>query len=129
MKSHGVTLIEFIIVIVALTAGVALIGTSFVEPARSVIDNENIQISWQVAQGCAEHALGRARALYSNITVGMADPCPSLPAGVTRTFTVTDTSGAGACTGIAGAGVCRNVAITASRGGYTASVTFMIVNY
>ena len=128
MRQRGVTLIELIIVIVALTAGVALIGTAFMEPARSVADNENIQIAWQVAQACADHTLGRARALYSNITVGMANPCPTL-SGITPGFTVTDISGSGACTGISGATVCRNVAITAAKGGYTASVNFMIVNY
>jgi type II secretory pathway pseudopilin PulG len=128
MRARGVTLIELVIVIVAITAGAALIGTSFTEPARSIIDNENIQLAWQVAQACADHTMGRARSLYSNITVGMANPCPTFN-GITPGFTVTDTSGAGACTGIAGAGVCRKVAITASRGGYTASITLMIANY
>lgn len=128
MRQAGVTLIELVIVIVALTAGVVLVGTAYVAPARSISDNEDSQIAWQVAQACADHALGQARSLYSNITVGMGNPCPTL-SGVTPGFTVTDTSGAGACTGIVGAGVCRNVAVTATKGTTTASITFMVVNY
>ena len=131
MKQRGVSLIELIIVIVALLAGVALLGNAFIEPARSVADNENIQIAWQVAQACADHALGRRRVSgasggFSNITVGMANPCPTLN-GITPGFTVTDPAGTGACAGLAG--TCRQVAITATKGGYQASVTLVVVNY
>ena len=131
MRERGVSLIELIIVIVVLVAGVALLGSAFVEPARSVADNENIQTTWHVAQACADHALGRRRPSgasggFANITVGMANPCPTL-GGVTPTFTVTDTSGAGACAGLAG--TCRQIAITAAKGGYTASVNLVVVDY
>ena len=132
MRQRGVSLIELIIVIVVLVAGVALLGRAFVEPARSVAEKENIQTAWQVAQSCADHALGMRRpsgtspAGFANITVGMANPCPAF-GGVTQTFTVTDTSGAGACAGVAG--TCRQIAITAAKGGYTASVNLVVVNY
>ena len=128
MRQRGITLIELVMVIVALTAGVAFLGYAFIGPAQSLSQNENMQIAWQVAQACADHALGRARELYSNIAVGMANPCPTL-SGVTPTFTVTDISGSGPCSGVAGSGVCRNVAITATKSGYAASINFMIANY
>ncbi len=128
MRQRGITLIELVMVIVALTAGVAFLGYAFIGPAQSLSQNENMQIAWQVAQACADHALGQGRALYSNIAVGMANPCPTL-SGVTPTFTVTDISGSGPCSGVAGSGVCRNVAITATKSGYTASINFMIANY
>lgn len=128
MNERGVTLIELIVVIVAMTAGVALIGTAYMEPARSIADNENIQLAWQAAQSCADYTMGRARALYSNVALGTGQSCPTTN-GITPTFDVADTSGAGACTGIAGSGVCRNVTVSAVKGGYTAQTTFMIVNY
>jgi len=128
-RQQGFTLIELIIVIVALTAGAVFVGNSFLAPARAVVDNENIQASWQIAQGCADHLMGQARALFSNVPVG-SGTCPNLSGSATGTYTVSDTSGAGACTGIAGANVCRSVAVSASNGGgYTAALTFMIVNY
>ncbi len=131
MSQRGVTLIELIIVIVALTAGVALLGRAFVEPARSVADNENIQIAWQVAQACADHALGRKRisgtsGAFANITG--ANPCPAFN-GITPGWAVADTTGAGVCTGIAGAANCTQVTVTAAKGGYTATLVFVVVDY
>jgi len=129
MSQRGVTLIELIIVIVAMTAGLALIGSAFIEPARSVIDNQNIQQAWQVAQGCGDFTLGRAQTpgQFSNVTVGMADPCPAAPAGATRTFTVAPmAAGTEPCAGATW--TCRKVTITVTIGAYTASVNFMIVN-
>lgn len=128
MRQRGVTLIELIIVIVALTAGVALIGTAFVQPARSIIDNENVQITWQVAQGCADYVMGRARALYANVPVATGAACPNVPGGATGTYDVSANAGAGACTGL-GATACRNVVVNASRGGYSVTLNFMFVNY
>jgi type II secretory pathway pseudopilin PulG len=130
MTARGVTLIELIVVIVAMTAGMALLGSYFIEPAKSVADNENIQVAWQGAQACADFALGRARApgIPSNITTGMADPCPAAPAGATRTFTVVNLAAATEpCAGAAW--TCRRVIVAVTKGTYTASVNFMVVDY
>ena len=130
MIQRGVTLIELIIVIVAMTAGMALLGSYFIEPAQSVATNENIQVAWQDAQACADFALGRARApgATTNISTGMADPCPAAPGGAIRTFTVANmAAGAEPCAGAAWA--CRLVTVAVTKGGYTASVNFMVVDY
>lgn len=133
MRQRGVTLIELIVVIVALTAGVALLGQFFVEPARSVADNENIQIAWQVAQACADHALGLRRAsgasgAFANVTSPLVPACPTL-SGITPTFAVSSTSNAGVCAGLGAGTACTAVTITATKSGYTASINFVVVNY
>jgi prepilin-type N-terminal cleavage/methylation domain-containing protein len=128
VRQRGVTLIELIIVIVALTAGVALIGTAYMEPARSIADNENVQLAWQAAQACADYTIGRARALFSNVALGSGQSCPAMN-GITPTFSVVDASGSGACTGIAGSGICRSVTVSAVKSGYTAQTTFTVANY
>ena len=129
-QGAGMTLIELVIVIVALSGGVALLGRAFIEPARSVIDNENIQITWQVTQACLEHTLGSVRkpGSFGAVVIG-SDPCSALPAnGTTRTATVSDyTSGAEPCP--TGGWSCRLVSVQAGRGGYTASASYVFINY
>jgi len=130
MMQRGVTLIELIVVIVAMTAGMALLGSYFIQPAKSVATNEDIQIAWQGAQACADFALGRARApgIASNISTGMADPCPAAPGGATRTFTVANmAAGTEPCAGAAW--TCRRVTVAVTKGTYTASLNFMVVDY
>jgi prepilin-type N-terminal cleavage/methylation domain-containing protein len=130
MRQRGVTLIELIVVIVAMTAGMALLGSYFIEPAQSVAVNENIQVAWQGAQACADFSLGRARAPGStaNITTGMADPCPAAPVGATRSFVVANLAGGTEpCAGAAW--TCRTVTVSVTKNTYTASVTFMVVDY
>lgn len=137
MSQRGVSLIELIIVIVALGAGIALLGTGYLQAARTVATNEDIQVAWQVAQACADHTLGRVRrpGAFANVAVG-SNPCGSLP-----------TNGTTVCPGetfyakvsalpvpppatepCIGAGwTCRQVDVCVARGGYTATLTFALI--
>lgn len=131
-RQAGVSLLELVIVIVAIAAGIALLGNAYLAAAQTVAANEDIQIAWQTAQTCADYNLGRRRksgtsGAFANVAIGAAQACPSVPAGATATFTVTDTSGAGVCTGLSGA--CRQVVVSATKGTYTASLTFVVANY
>ncbi|MGQ0651580.1 MAG: type II secretion system protein [Betaproteobacteria bacterium] len=131
-RQAGVSLIELVIVIVALAAGIALLGNAYLSAAQSIATNEDIQLAWQSAQACADNNLGRRRksgtsGAFANVALGAGQACPSVPAGVSATFTVTDTSGAGVCNGLSGA--CRQVAVSATKGTYTASLTFVIADY
>jgi len=121
----GVSLLELIIVILAVTAGLVALGNAYVASASSVAVNQDIQIAWQVAQACADHTLGRMRkpGAFANVT---SDPCgaggANLPTnGASRTVTVTNP---GSCLGTASS--CRQIVIAVTRGSYTASITFMV---
>ena len=131
-RQAGVSLLELVIVIVAVAAGIALLGNAYLSAAQSVATNEDIQLAWQTAQACADYNLGRRRksgtsGAFANVAIGASQACPAVPAGTSGTFSVTDTSGAGVCSGLSGA--CRQVAVSATRGTYTASLTFVIVDY
>jgi len=133
MRHRGVTLIELVVVIVVLTVGTALLGKGFYEPARSVADNENIQMTWRVAQACADHALGVRRisgtsGSYALVTSPLVPACPTLN-GITPTIAVSGTTNTGACFGLGGGNACKAVAVTASKGGYTATLNFVVVDY
>lgn len=133
MRHRGVTLIELVVVIVVLTAGTALLGTAFLEPAKSVADNENIQMTWRVAQACADHALGVRRisgtsGSYALVTSPLVPACPTLN-GITPTIAVASTTNAGACAGLGAGNACKAVTVTATRSGYTATINFVVVNY
>jgi prepilin-type N-terminal cleavage/methylation domain-containing protein len=133
MRHRGVTLIELVVVIVVLTAGAALLGTSFLEPARSIADNENIQMTWRVAQACADHALGVRRisgtsGSYALVTSPLVPACPTLNS-ITPTIAVAATTNVGACSALGAGSACKAVTVTASKGGYTATLNFVVVDY
>jgi Tfp pilus assembly protein PilV len=122
---RGVSLIELIIVIVAVTVGLLALGNAYLAPASSIATNQDIQATWQVAQACADFTLGRIRrpGAFSNVT---SDPCGAAGAnlatnGTTRTVTVTNPAN---CLGTAFS--CRQFVISVTRNGYTASITFMV---
>jgi hypothetical protein len=125
----GVSLIELIVVIVAMTVGIVTLGSAYLLSARSVKTNEDIQIAWQVAQACADHTYGRVRrpGAFANVVAG-SNPCSLLPAnGTVRTVTVTDMAGGTEpCAGAAWS--CRQVLVTVTRGGYSATVNFMFLD-
>ena len=132
LREAGVSLLELVVVIVAVAAGVALLGSAYLSAAQSVATNEDIQVAWQTAQTCADYNLGRRRksgtsGVFSNVTLGAGQACPAVPVGASGTFTVTDSSGAGVCNGLSGA--CRQVVVNATKGTYTASLTFVVADY
>jgi prepilin-type N-terminal cleavage/methylation domain-containing protein len=131
---RGVSLIELVIVIVAVSIGVVALGTAYLSSAKSVDLNEDIQIGWQNAQSCADFILGAVRRPGTFASVPVASPstvCTTaavpLDAGSTRVVTVSALAAASEPCALAG-WTCRLVNVSVSRSGYTASVNFMIVN-
>jgi len=134
MRQRGASLIEVIIVIVVLAAGIALLGTGYLQAARTVATNEDIQVAWQVAQACADHTLGRVRrpGAFANVTVG-SNPCGGLPTNGTTVcpgetlYARVSTLAAGTepCTG--GGWTCLQVDVCVARGGHTATLTFPLI--
>jgi Tfp pilus assembly protein PilV len=124
VRQQGVSLIELVAVIVALAAGMALLGTAYVQPARSITDNANIQTAWRVAHACADQTLGRVRApgQFSNLPVGTS----TLTFGGTS---CTITAGPDVANCLGTAFTCRPVNISATTGGYTAALNFDLFNY
>lgn len=132
-RASGVSLIELVVVIVALSIGMVILGSAFLSSARSVSVNEDVQITWQVAQACADHVLGRVRrpGAYANVD-GSSDPCTAINANGTTGCAVGTqyvsvenlASGAGPCT----VGPCRRITVCARRNGYDAKVLFMFVD-
>ncbi len=121
---RGVSLIELVIVIVAVTIGLLALGNAYIAPALSISTNQDIQAAWQVAQACADHTLGSIRSSggFASVT---GDVCgaagANLPTnGATRTVAVTNPS---PCLGTAFG--CRQFVITVSRNGASASITFI----
>ena len=131
MRQRGISLIELVVVMVAVTAGVALLGNAFVVPARSVGESQTVQRAWQVAQACADHVVGRARkpGQFSNIALGIStitigtntcnvsvgDGCPALCADRSN------------CLGTAFS--CRPVTVSAAVSGYTATLNLALFDY
>jgi prepilin-type N-terminal cleavage/methylation domain-containing protein len=131
---RGVSLIELIIVIVAVSIGVAALGTAYLTSAKSVTLNEDIQIAWQDAQSCAEFILGSVRRPGSFASVPAASPSPvctaaavPLNAASTRVVSVAALA-AGTEPCALASWSCRMVNVSVTRSGYTASVNFMIVD-
>ena len=124
MTQRGVSLIELVVVIVAMAAGMALLGTAYIEPARSITDNANIQTAWRVAQACADQTLGRVRApgQFSNLPLGTS----TLTFGGTN---CTITAGPDVANCLATTFTCRPVNVSVTTGGYTASLNFDLFNY
>jgi prepilin-type N-terminal cleavage/methylation domain-containing protein len=130
MSARGVTLIELVIVIVALSIGVLLLGTAYLQAARSIPTNENIQIATQVAQACADHILGRRRMPGTFTFLGSTPPlCPTIN-GLTPVVSVTAMGTGPIPTDPCQTGwTCNLVDVQVTRDGFTAQVQFMAVQY
>jgi len=131
MRRAGFSLIELVMVIVVVAIGVVAIGSAFAYVSRSLALNEELLRSWQIAQECAEHVLGQARAPGSYAAVPLGSPssaCDAVPAvaGYTRTVNVTTMAASALCS----AGwACKRVEIAVTRGAVTATMNFMMVDY
>jgi Tfp pilus assembly protein PilW len=134
LNCEGVSLIELIIVIVAVSIGVAALGTAYLSSAKSVTLNEDIQIAWQDAQSCADFILGAVRRPGTFASAPVASPsaiCTTggvpLNAGNTRVVAITSLAAGTEPCALAG-WTCRMVNVSVTRSAYVASLNFMIVN-
>ena len=131
-QRSGFSMIELIMVIVAVAIGAVAIGSAFAHMSRSLALNEDLQRASQVAQECAEHVLALARPPRGHYAaVAAASPsavCNGMAAaGFNRVVNVTAMAAAAP---ICAAGWnCRRVQITVSKGSAVVEVNFMIVQY
>ena len=133
VRARGVSLIELVIVIVAMSIGLVALGGAYLSSGRSVELNEDVQVAWQVAQACADHTLGRVRrpGAFANVAAG-SNPCSGIAANGTtgcaggQYATVANAPAAG--TEPCAVGPCRTVSICARRGGYDATLTFVFTD-
>lgn len=133
--ARGFTLIELIMILVALGVMGAFLANTTTQLPRALEVNEGAQTGAQLAQQCSELVLARRRSAavgqgYASIVIG-ADPCsvPPLPpslAAYTVTGAVTDLSVA-PCPPAAS---CKRVLVTVTRNAVTvAGAELMLVNY
>jgi type II secretory pathway pseudopilin PulG len=133
--ARGFSLIELIMIIVAIGVIGAFLTTSFTQLPRSLAVNEGAQTASQLAQECSEQMIARRRSTvagfgFASIVIG-SDPCAGLPtlAGYTVTGTVVDLSGVAPCPSVA-ANSCKRVTVTVTRNAVTVAVNeIMLVNF
>lgn len=127
---RGFSLIELVMIIVALGIMGAFLATTLTQLPRPLEVNESAQTASQLAQQCSERVLQRRR----NPLIGFASiasgSCAGLP--VFPGYAITDVVDAafvgGACPG--GAGTCKRVTVTVTRNAVTVATTdFVLVNY
>lgn len=136
-RSGGFTLIELVIVMVVISAGLVGITATFGNASKSLSTNEAVQRAAQYAQECAERALATRRDLGFAWFATNTFSCGGNPSGYTRTVAVGNIyTGpvSGACNGNnpcpCPSGItCRDVAIAVSNGLLSSSITVMLVNY
>ena len=134
----GFTLIELVMVMLIVSAGLLGIASLFGTTSNSLSTNETLQQATQYARECAERVFGIRRSLgfaSGSISSTMCNTTADTPAGqipvmvtgFSRTVTVTTYNGTGSpCpTGTAN---CKNVVMTVSKGSLSSVVTIMLVN-
>jgi type II secretory pathway pseudopilin PulG len=133
--ARGFSLIELIMIIVAIGVMGAFLATTSSQLPRSLEVSEGAQTASQLAQQCSEWVLARRRSTAAGFGFGsiVSDACLVLPTltdyAVTDTVTVTDSSGDAACPS-ALANSCKRVVVTVTRNGVTVAVNdLMLVNY
>ena len=140
---RGISLVEVVITIVLISLAAAFITLPYSTFLTSLTQGETIRRAAQLAQECADAALGKRRmpGTYAGLVIGSytadeaSNPCRSsqipLDSGFTRTVAICDASSAGACANancLAGWS-CKRIDVTVSGGGYSSTVTFMAVDY
>ncbi len=127
--ARGFSLIELIMIIVAIGVMGAFLATSYTQLPRAVQVSEASQTGAQLAQQCSERAIAQRRnpAIgFGPIATGVCTGLPT-PAGYTVTDVV-DAAYAGAACPVAGA--CKRVTVTVTRNAVTVAQTdFLLVNY
>jgi type II secretory pathway pseudopilin PulG len=126
--ARGFSLIELIMIIVAIGVMGAFLTTTFTQLPRSLEVSEGAQTASQLAQQCSERVLARRRASgaglgYASITTGLCAGLPTLPG-----YTVADVAAAyagAACP----AAACLQVTVTVQRNAVIVAQTdFLLVS-
>lgn len=129
---RGFTLLETIVLIVVVSAAASGLFVMYGQTSTTLITNENVQTAAQLVQQCSERVFAFRRdgntttRGYNNVTTAICDGLP-LPAGYTRTVTLTTITGAAPCPITTPATNCRRVDVVVSRGTPQAQATFLLV--
>ncbi len=129
-SQYGFTLIEIILVIVIISvASVPLFGL-FSQAGTSMLSNETLQTTIQLAQERAEHLMAvRRNQGYSaaDISVGQVENLGGNYTGFIRTTTIDNTyTGSDCPTGA----TCKKISVDVTESAQTGTeVTFILVNY
>ena len=139
MRPHqGFTLIELVIVMLIISAGLLGIASLFGSTSTALSTNETVQQATQYARECAERVIGIRRSqgfasasisstMCNTTTDTPAGQMPAMPTGFARTVAITTYNGTGSpCpTGTAN---CKDVVVTVSKASLSSAVTIMLVN-
>ena len=138
VTGRGFTLIELVIVMLIISAGLLGIASLFGNTSSALSTNEGLQQATQYAQECAERVVGIRRSSgfgSSSISSTMCNTTADTPAGLlppmatgfTRSVAITTYNGTGSpCpTGTAN---CKNVVVTVTKAPLSAAITIMLVN-
>ena len=129
--ARGFSLIELIMIIVALGVASAFLTTTFTQLPRSLDVSEGAQTASQLAQQCSERVLAQRRDPAVGFGPIASGTCAGLPvlAGYAVTDIVTDASGAAPCPS-ALANSCKQVVVTVTRNGVPMAVNdLLLVNF
>lgn len=129
-RERGFTLIELVMIIVALGIMGAFLSTTLTQLPRPLTVNEGAQTASQLAQQCSERILEQRRNPLIGFTPIASGICVGLP--VLPGYAITDVVDAafvgGACPGAVG--TCKRVTVTVTRNAVTVATTdFVLVNY
>ena len=139
MRVHdGFTLIELVIVMLIVSAGLLGIATLFGNTSSSLSTNETLQQATQYAQECAERVIGIRRSLgfaSSSISSTMCNTTadtpvgqlPTMSSGFSRSVGITTYNGTGSPCPV-GTANCKDVVVTVSKASLSSVVTVMLVN-
>jgi len=126
---RGFSLIELIMIIVAIGVMGAFLATTYSQLPRSLEVNEGSQTGAQLAQQCSERVIAQRRnpAIgFGPIATGVCAGLPA-PAGYAITDAV-DAAYAGAACPVAGA--CKRVTVSVTRNAVMVAQTdFLLVDY
>lgn len=129
----GFTLIELVIVMVVISAGLLGLTSLFSNTSGSMSTNEILQQATQYAQECAEKAIATRRANGFAWFAANTFTCGGNPSGFTRTANPVGAIYTGTATGACPNGIsCRDVSITVAstaNASLSSSITVMLVNY
>jgi prepilin-type N-terminal cleavage/methylation domain-containing protein len=134
-RESGFTLIELVLVMLVISAGLLGLTKLFSRTSTALSTNETLQQAAQYAQECAEQVILKRREkafLWADITPTMCDTnAPLTGTGFARTVTVNGfvvgtSDPPSACPN---ARSCKNISILVTKGTVNANVTLMLVDY